>query len=63
MYSSDIRNIDFGKLRDMALGSLYSHLGYLSHLDTELDAKNVRPKETTVMLSRPFRIFLRQLLV
>ena len=61
--SDDIRNIDFGKLRDMAVGSLYSHLGYLSSLDHELDTKNGRPNETTVMLSKPFRIFLRQLLV
>ena len=63
--SSDIRNIDFGKLRDMdiAVGSLYSHLGYLSSLDHELDAKDGRYKGTTVMLSKPFRMFLRQLLV
>ena len=63
--SSDIRNIDFGKLRymDMAVGSLYSHLGYLSSLDHELDVKNVRHNGTTVMLSKPFRMFLRQLLV
>lgn len=65
LISSDIRNIDFGKLRDMdiAVGSLYSHLGYLSSLDHELDAKDGRYKGTTVMLSKPFRMFLRQLLV
>ena len=63
--SSDIRNIDFGKLRDMdiAVGSLYAHLGYLSSLDHELDAKNGRAHGTSVMLSKPFRMFLRQLLV
>lgn len=61
--SDDIRAIDFGKLRDMAVGSLYSHLGYLSSLDHELDVKNGRYKGTTVMLSKPFRTFLRQLLV
>lgn len=61
--SDDIRAIDFGGLRSVALGTLYAHLGYLSDLDTELDVKNVRPNETTVMLSKPFRIFLRQLLV
>ena len=63
--SSDIRAIDFGKVRDLdlAVGSLYSHLSYLSYLDTELDVKNKLPKGTTVMLSKPFRIFLRQLLV
>lgn len=65
LISSDIRNIDFGKLRDMdiAVGSLYSHLGYLSSLDHELDARDGRYKGTTVMLSKPFRMFLRQLLV
>lgn len=63
--SSDIRNIDFGKLRymDIAVGALYAHLGYLSSLDHELDAKNGRAHGTSVMLSKPFRIFLRQLLV
>nr|DAJ31179.1 MAG TPA: hypothetical protein [Caudoviricetes sp.]DAQ97857.1 MAG TPA: hypothetical protein [Caudoviricetes sp.] len=63
--SSDIRNIDFGKLRymDIAVGSLYAHLGYLSSLDHELDAKNGRDHGTSVMLSKPFRMFLRQLLV
>ena len=63
--SSDIRNIDFGKLRyrDIAVGSLYAHLGYLSSLDHELDAKNGRAHGTSVMLSKPFRMFLRQLLV
>ena len=63
--SSDIRNIDFGKLRDMdmSVGALYTHLGYLSSLDHELDAKDGRYKGTTVMLSKPFRMFLRQLLV
>lgn len=61
--SDDIRAIDFGGLRSVALGTLYAHLGYLSDLDTELDTKNMRPNETTVMLSKPFRIFLRQLLV
>lgn len=63
--SDDIRNIDFGKLRnmDMAVGALYAHLGYLSSLDHELDAKNGRGHGTSVMQSKPFRIFLRQLLV
>ena len=63
--SDDIRNIDFGKLRDMdmAVGALYAHLGYLSSLDHELDAKNGRAHGTSVMQSKPFRMFLRQLLV
>ena len=61
--SSDIRAIDFGKLRSAAIGSLYSHLSYLSSLDHELDAKNGRAHGTTVMQSKPFRMFLRQLLV
>ena len=61
--SDEFRAIDFGKLRDMAVGSLYSHLGYLSSLDHELDVKNVRHNRATVIPPKPFRMFLRQLLV